>query len=160
MLKNVMIDTEIWSIAKKKPDKRRFASKENFIKAMNMHRKAREFFIKVFPELKVYMSVHQLAELYHVLAFRGTRIPIDVAKEIVENIIEDNNIIKIPVTLDHVIQAIRESAENGIHIWDYLCFIPIKDYIDTVFTCDKHFIKICGKYKLKLINPLDAWITI
>ena len=158
-MKNVMIDTEIWSIAKKRPDRKNFASREEFIKAMNMHRKAREFFINIFPELKVYMSIHQLAEIYHVLAFRGTRVPRNLVENIVKSIIEDNNIVKVPITLRHIEIAVKESVENNIHIWDYLCFIPIKDFIDIIYTCDKHFIKIGEKYKVRIVNPLDNWIT-
>jgi len=126
---------------------------------MNMHRKAREFFINIFPELKVYMSIHQLAEIYHVLAFRGTRVPRNLVENIVKSIIEDNNIVKVPVTLRHIEIAVKESVENNIHIWDYLCFIPIKDFIDIIYTCDKHFIKIGEKYKVRIVNPLDNWIT-
>jgi len=158
-MKNVMIDTEIWSIAKKRPDRKNFASRKEFIKAMNMHRKAREFFINIFPELKVYMSIHQLAEIYHVLAFRGTRVPRNLVENIVKSIIEDNNIVKVPITLRHIEIAVKESVENNIHIWDYLCFIPIKDFIDIIYTCDKHFIKIGEKYKVRIVNPLDNWIT-
>lgn len=124
-----------------------------------MHRKAREFFINIFPELKVYMSIHQLAEIYHVLAFRGTRVPRNLVENIVKSIIEDNNIVKVPVTLRHIEIAVKESVENNIHIWDYLCFIPIKDFIDIIYTCDKHFIKIGEKYKVRIVNPLDNWIT-
>ena len=155
-----MVDTEIWSIAKKKPDERKFASREDFVKALEMHERARDFFMNVFPRLKVYMSVHQLAEIYHVLGFRGIRIPRSYVESIVRAIIEDDNIIKVAVTLEHVMEAIKESVESGIHLWDYLCFIPIKDYIDTVFTCDEHFITIGKKYKVEILNPLGVWITL
>ena len=53
-----MVDTEIWSIAKKRPDENKFASREDFTKALEMHERARDFFTNVFPKLKVYMSVH------------------------------------------------------------------------------------------------------
>jgi len=159
-LKGVMVDTEIWSIAKKKPDEKKFALKEEFIKALEMHEKARDFFMNVFPKLKVYMSMHQLVEIYHVLAFRGARVPRSYAKSIVKAIIEDDNIIKVAVTLDHVEEAVRESVESGIHVWDYLCFIPVKDYVDTVYTCDEHFKVIGERYKVKILNPLNTWITL
>mgnify|MGYP000014571002 CR=1 FL=1 len=31
-MKNVMIDTEIWSIAKKRPDRKNFASREELLR--------------------------------------------------------------------------------------------------------------------------------
>jgi len=43
---------------------------------------------------------------------------------------------------------------------DYLCFLPIKDYVDTMFSCDFHFQKIGEKYKVKVINPLDFWLLL
>ena len=159
-MKGVMVDTEIWSIAKKKPDENKFASREEFTKVLEMHKRAKVFFMKIFPRLKVYMAVHQLAEIYHVLAFRGTRIPKSHAENIVRLIIEDDNIVKVAVTLEHIEEAIKESVKSNIHVWDYLCFIPVKDYIDTVFTCDEHFIRIGKKYNIRIINPLNTWITI
>ena len=83
-MKKAMVDTEIWAISKKKPDERKLTSREKFIKALKMHQKAKLFFRNTFPKLKVYMSLHQLAEIYHVLAFRGIKIP----REDVESIIE------------------------------------------------------------------------
>ena len=155
-----MVDTELWSFAKKKPDEGRFASREDFVRALDMHERARDFFLNVFPGLKVYMSVHQLAEIYHVLAFRGTRVSKAYAENVVRAILEDERIVKVAVTLEHVVEAVRESVESNIHVWDYLCFIPVKDYIDTVFTCDRHFVTIGEKYDVKVVNPLGIWITL
>ena len=159
-MRKAMIDTEIWSIAKKRPDETRFPSRREFARALEMHRRARDFFRNTFPGLRVYMSTHQIAEIYHVLAFRGTKIPRRHAESIVRAIIEDDNVVKVPVMLDHVEEAVRASAETGVHVWDYLCFIPVKDYIDVVFTCDDHFIKIGEKYGVKILNPLGAWIKV
>jgi len=81
-----------------------------------MHEKARDFFMNVFPKLKMYMSMYQLVEIYHVLAFRGAKVPRSYAKSIVKAIMEDGNIIKVAVTLDHIEEAVRESVESGIHV--------------------------------------------
>jgi len=155
-----MIDTELWSIAKKKPERKKFPLKEEYFKALEAHEKARDFFTKIFPKLKIYMSTLQIAEIYHVLTFRGTRIPKEEALEIIKAIIEDESIVKVPVSLKHVEDAVKESIKNNIHVWDYLCFIPIKDYIDVVYTCDKHFITIGKCYKVEVINPINTWIAI
>jgi len=50
--------------------------------------------------LKVYMSYHQLAEIFHVLAFRGFKVPLEDAMAIIERIIEDSSIVKVPTTAD------------------------------------------------------------
>lgn len=159
-MKGAMVDTEIWSIAKKRPDETKFPSRREFARALEMHRRARDFFRNTLPELRVYMSTHQIAEIYHVLAFRGTKIPRKHAKSIVRAIIEDDNIVKVPVMPDHVEEAVRASAETGVHVWDYLCFIPVKDHVDVVFTCDHHFVKIGEKYGVEVVNPLGAWIKV
>lgn len=159
-MRSAMVDTEIWSIAKKEPRRENFVSREEYARFLEMHKKAQGFFVNVFPELKLYMSIHQLAEIFHVLAFRGARIPRSQAEDIVKAIIEDSDIVKVPVTLDHVEEAVKGSAESNIHIWDYLCFIPVKDYVDAVFTCDSHFIKMGEKYNVRILNPLGTWITL
>jgi hypothetical protein len=53
-----MIDTEIRSIAKKKPSVSSFSSQEDYLKALRMHEEALKFFREKFPELEVYISTH------------------------------------------------------------------------------------------------------
>jgi len=157
---NAIIDTEIWVLAKKRPAAARFKSEEEYKKYLQMHSKAIEFFKEKVPEIKVYMSLHQLLEIFHVLAFRGTGIPLAEAQKIVEIILRDENIVKVPVLQSHVRRAIEDSSKTGIHVWDFLCIIPVVDFIDVVYSCDKHFIKICKEYGIKLINPVGEWIEI
>lgn len=54
-----MIDTEIWSIAKKKPSVSSFSSQEDYLKTLRIHEEALKFFREKFPELEVYISTHQ-----------------------------------------------------------------------------------------------------
>ncbi|MCI4408505.1 MAG: hypothetical protein JHC26_05390 [Thermofilum sp.] len=58
----------------------------------------------------------------------------------------------------HLKDALEESAKTGIHVWDYLCFLPVKDYIDVVYSCDIHFQKIGEDFNVKVINPLGGWL--
>ncbi|MGC9104094.1 MAG: PIN domain-containing protein [Candidatus Methanodesulfokora sp.] len=157
-MRNVMIDTEIWSIAKKRPLPNNFSSKEDYLEALNAHEAARKFFLETLPSLKVYISAHQLAEIYHVLAFRGARLSREQAASIVLAILEDDDIVKVPVTQRHVEEAVKESKESGIHVWDYICFLPVKDYVDAIFSCDLHFRKIGEKHKIEVINPIGLWL--
>jgi len=155
-----LVDTELWSIAKKEPAKEMFSSKEEFEKAMKMHSRAREFFSNEFPGLRVYISNHQLAEIFHVLAFRGLRIPFEEAYSIVTGIIEDASIVKVPLTMEHVMKALKESLDTGIHIWDFLCFLPVREFVDTIYSADSHFKLIGKRHGVKVINPLDHWLEI
>ena len=153
-----MIDTETRSIAKKKPSVSSFSSQEDYLKALRMHEEALKFFREKFPELEVYISTHQIGEIYHVLAFRGTKVPKEEAKKIVWALLEDDKIIKVPLLPGHLKDALEESAKTGIHVWDYLCFLPVKDYIDVVYSCDIHFQKIGEEFDVKVINPLGGWL--
>jgi hypothetical protein len=56
----------------------------------------------------------------------------------------------------HLKDALEESAKTGIHIWNYLCFLPVKDYIDVVFSCYIHFQMIGGELNVEVINPLGG----
>ncbi len=128
------VDTELWSSAKKKPVRSKFRSEEEFNLALEVHRRATEFFRDVFPSLKVYISFHQLVEIFHVLAFRGLRVPLREVLAIVEHIMEDGSIVKVPITAEVVREALRESSETRIHVWDFLCFLPVRNFVDTIYS--------------------------
>jgi len=67
----------------------------------------------------------------------------------------------VPIELDHIKLAIKLSKESGIHIWDFLCVIPILDHISIAYTVDIHFThEIFQKLGLKVRNPLGKWISI
>ncbi len=153
-----LVDTELWSVAKKRPAKEKFPSKEEFLSAMRAHEAAEKFLREEFPDLKVYMSYHQLAEIFHVLAFRGTKLPFKEALSVITSIIEDPFIVKVPVTIEVLREAVKESAETGIHVWDYLCFLPVRDMIDVAYSADLHFKVIGEKHGVRVINPLKQWL--
>ncbi len=153
-----LIDTELWSFAKKRPVRDKFPSEGEFKAAMKIHETAVSFFRDDFPSLKVYMSYHQLAEIFHVLAFRGTKLPLKEALSVINGIIEDPSIVKVPVTMEALMKAIKESAETGIHVWDFLCFLPVSNMIEVVYSADPHFKVIGERYGVKVINPLGQWI--
>ncbi len=106
------------------------------------------------------MTLHQIAEIFHVLAFRGHRIPLDEAVAVVESIIDDDSIVKVPVLAEHLKESFRESRETGIHVWDFLCFIPLKNYVDVIYSLDRHFVKIGEIYGVKVVNPTKEWLEI
>ena len=49
---------------------------------------------------------------------------------------------KVPVSAEHVMESVRASRETGIHVWDFLCFVPVKNYVSAVYSLDAHFIRI------------------
>lgn len=153
----VMIDTQIWVIAKKKPSPNRFPSQREYEEALRAHEHAREFLLEEHAKARIYMSAHQLAEIYHALAFRGFRVPLTEARAFIEGVATDPNIYIVPVTPEHYRSAVDESARTDIHVWDYLCLLPVLDYVETVYSTDPHFQVLCRDYGLKLVNPIGYW---
>ena len=121
------VDTEIWSLAKKKPVKEKFESKSDYKRALKIHERCKKFFEK----LRIYISLHQIAGIFHVQAFRGHRISLSKASTIVESLIDE-----------YLKESLRESKETGIRVWDFLCFIPLKNYVEVIYTLNKHFVTI------------------
>ena len=152
------VDTEIWVLAKKKPIRDKFRSKSDYEKALRLHKGCREFFENVFDDLRVYMTLHQISEIFHALAFRGYRIPLEEAFAIADGLLSDDSIIKVPVLTEHLAKSISASRETGIHVWDFLCFIPLKNYVEVIYSLDKHFLEIGRRYNVKVINPAQEWL--
>jgi len=154
------VDTEIWSLAKKRPVRKKFKSESDYKRALKMHESCREFFKEEFDKLRVYMSLHQVAEIFHVLAFRGFKIPLEEALAIVKGIMEDDRIVKVPVLAEHLEESFTMSKETGIHVWDFLCFVPLKNYVDVIYSLDKHFITIGKLYGVEVLNPAQEWLNL
>lgn len=155
---NVMIDTEIWSFSLKAPKREKFGSRKEYSEALEAHRKARTALKSSLQNEMVYMSQHQVSELFHVLAFRGTKLPLRMVNNYVQSILESQEIIKVEVTWEDLLEAMQLSAQSGIHIWDFLCFVPLKEYLDVVYTNDKHFThSVFKKFNVKIVNPLNSW---
>jgi len=155
---DIMIDTEIWSLSVKKPLRDKFSSKEGYDKAIEIHDKARMLVKNALSNDTIYMSAHQIAEIFHVLAYRGTKLPLQFAKKYIKSLIDAKEIVKIEVTWTDFLESIRLSSMSGIHIWDFLCLIPIKKYIEVMYTLDKHFThEVFKKFGIKIINPFGSW---
>jgi len=158
---NVFIDTQIWVYAFKKPKREKFDSKEDYDVAAGMHNKAKSLIQEALTRHTIYITTHQLAELYHALAFRGVKLNVKEALNIVENIINSTRTVIVEVRRKHYREALRLSSLSHIHIWDYLCIVPLKDSIDVAYTNDKHFLHPTIKGLVpKIENPVNIWLEI
>ncbi len=156
----VFIDTEIWSLAQKKPIKEKFPDEKSYEIALSAHEKAKEFISDMLRNYKIYMSFHQVCEIYHVLGFRGSKLPVSHVEKVINAILMSKRIVKIPVKLEHIRKSIELSIKSGIHIWDFLCVIPVAEFIDTAFSIDRHFLHpIFKELGINVENPLKIWIT-
>ncbi len=158
---NIFIDTQVWVYSFKKPRRENFASREEYEEALQMHSRATEFVRDALLNHVTYITTHQLAEIFHALAFRGVRMDCKQALDIVEKIMKSSRTVLVEVKKRHYREALRLSTLSGIHIWDYLCILPLKELIDVAYTNDKHFLHPTIKSLIpKVENPIGKWITI
>jgi len=158
---NIFIDTQLWIYAFKKPQREGFASNEEYEKAIQMHSKAVKFIHNTLLNHIVCITTHQLAEIFHALAFRGIKMDSRQALNIIEKIMKSARTVIVEVKKRHYKEALRLSSLSGIHVWDYLCIIPLKELIDVAYTNDKHFLHPTIKSLIpKVENPVGEWITV
>ena len=101
----------------------------------------------------ILITTHQLVEIYYALTFKG-RINRKDVLNIIEKISRSSRTLVIEVNL-------KLSSLSGIHLWDYLCVIPLKGLIDIAYTNDKHFLDKTSKNLVpKVENPVGKWISI
>jgi predicted nucleic acid-binding protein len=154
----IFIDTEIWSFAQKEPEKEKFDG--GYEKALEMHKRSKEFLLQNVDK-EIVMSYHQIVEIYHVLSFRGFKVPRDFALQYIMGLLSAENILKREVTLEHYRAAVEASARSGIHIWDFLCILPVAEELEVIYTCDQHFLNDEFKrLNVEVINPLEYWINL
>lgn len=157
---NIFIDTQLWVYAFKKP-REKFRDNITYEKALQLHTKANEFIRNALLDNTVYITTHQLAEIFHALAFRGTRMNRENALRIVEKLTKSSRTVIIEVKKRHYKEALKLSSTSGIHIWDYLCILPLKGVIDVAYTNDKHFLHPTIKSLVPQVeNPLEEWIPV
>ena len=157
----LFIDTEIWIFAQKIPLKSKFQTATEYKKYYTLHEKAKEFLIQKISNDEICMTFHQLCEIFHSLAFRGKRFSKEKAKKYCSLLIKSDFIYWYPIELKDIINATQLSSESNIHIWDYLCIIPIYKAVDVIFTCDQHFQHSSFQNMGPPVkNPIGEWITL
>ena len=114
---NIFIDTQLWIYAFKKPLRRGFTSREEYEDALQMHRKASKLIQDALANHTIYLTTHQLVEIFHALAFRGVKMNRKEALDIVEKISGSSKTVLVEVKRRHYKEALRQSSLSGIHVW-------------------------------------------
>ena len=157
----IYIDTEIWIFAQKIPDPSKFQNKSEYNQALRLHKKASEFLNQKISESEIFMTTHQLCEIFHALAFRGMKLPSDFVSKYCNQLLSSEFMRWYQVLDSHIKQAIEYSIKRKIHIWDYICVLPLYNDLDIIYSCDEHFkhntFQSLGP---KIENPLGEWIKI
>jgi len=157
----IFIDTELWIFAQKVPDPAKFGNKNTYNRALQLHKLSNDFIIEKISQSEISMTYHQLSEIYHVLGFRGMRLPKEFVYTYCFQLLRSKFIHWHNITPEHIKQAINLSNKSRIHIWDYLCVLPLYEEVDTLFTCDEHF-KHSTFQSLgpPIKNPLIEWMIL
>lgn len=157
----IFIDTQLWVFAQKKPSKEKFTENNLYEEFLSLHEKSKIFLSEKIRSEEIAITIHQLGEIYHSLAFRGDKLSRAFCVNYCEQLIDAQFLHWYPLTFDHIRQCLKLSSENGIHVWDYICVVPLIHDIDEIFSCDIHFQdESFRKFTKSIINPLDRWMTL
>jgi hypothetical protein len=125
----------------------------------SLYIKTKEFLVDKLKNDMIYTSTHQLGEIFHVLSFRGSKLPLIFTRDYIKNLIKLDNVIIIHNEISHLKDAIKYSSESGIHVWDFLCILPLLDYVETIYSCDHHFFsEYFQHFNIIIENPIDFWL--
>lgn len=153
-----MIDTQLWVYRKKIPVKNKYQNSLDFQNAMKLHQNAVKFFKNLPNDTLIYLTLHQIGELFHAFAFRGLRTPINQTRQFIHDLMNSKSARVLPISDKDLREAIDLSAKSNIHLWDYLCVIPLKSYISTIYTTDIHFRdESFRQFDIPIENPLSSW---
>ena len=157
----VFIDTQIWVFAQKKPLKSNFATENEYKEAIRIHESSSEFLADQIEINQIAITYHQISEIYHAFAFRGQKIPVKFTEEYCLNLMEAEFCKLYLLRKEHFRDAISKSVKSGIHIWDYLCILPLLSDIEIIYSCDKHFqSNDFKKFLPKIENPIGKWFLL
>lgn len=157
----IFIDTELWIFAQKIPDRSNFQNTIEYDNVLNLHQKSSEFLKRNITESEISMTYHQLCEIFHALAFRGKKAPVPIASKYCNQLLSSKFMHWYQVFDKHIKEAMKLSMKSGIHIWDYICILPLYSDVEILYSCDEHFKhKSFESLSTKIVNPLDIWIKL
>ena len=143
----VLVDTSVWHFAFVEPKEKEFTE---------IHARAREALEKLLSDrdIRIAMSAYQVGEVVEVLGRSG------VDSKTREGLIKDFGTGKFFVkelTFDAVAEALRDSFQSGIHVYDYLVAYPLKGLVERIYSADDHFRHEHFGYA-EVVNPVAPWV--
>ncbi len=155
---NVFIDTELWVYSLKRPDQSRYQDTQRFQLDTDKHLDAKSFFKKLNPDCHYYFTIHQLCEIYHNLRFRGSQLDAAFVNKFMTSLASAPTSTIIEISKEVYERCTQLSQQSNIHIWDFLCIIPLSGKIDLIYTTDKHFQnQYIVDLGIPIRNPLKEW---
>ena len=150
-ISKVGIDTQIYVYAYKKPGGSESEKLEN-------HKICNQLLSDMLTKTRICVTNHQMAEIYHALAFRGSKMPRAQALDILTQIHQSNVYDKYQIQENLFLEACKLSKDSGIHVWDFFCFLPIASAIGVFYTTDAHFKNpVFDDFSVIIENPIEKW---
>jgi len=157
----VFIDTQLWVYAKKYPIRKDFQDQTGFDNAEQRFELSFGFLRDQVKTGTIAMTYHQLSEIYHALGFHGRKLPHDHVFAYCTQLLRAEFMNWFACPQDILEEALRESRASGIHVWDYLCILPLIKDVTVLYTCDAHFQhESFKKYGVPIENPIQRWETL
>ena len=158
VIPSIFVDTELWIYSLKVPAMENYSTKEHHEQDMQRHLQVRSFFKTLESDVVFFFTTHQLCEIYHALRFRGKKMDADFSRAFIDSIMNADTSRIIEPSKDDVKKSIELSLASNIHVWDFLCIVPIKDAIGVIYTSDKHFTSEAMRtLGVNIENPIATW---
>lgn len=143
----VLVDTNIWHFAFVKPKGEEFAE---------VHALAKDALMELLTDkgVRVAMSAYQAGEVIEVL--RRSGVDLETREGLVRDFSTGKFFVK-DLTFNTVRSALSDSAESGIHVYDYLVAYPLKGVVERMYSADDHFQHEHFRYA-EVVNPVAPWI--
>jgi hypothetical protein len=157
----IFIDTQLWIYAQKEPDPSRFPTKQEYQRMLAIHQQADAFLQQQVKKSVIAMTYHQLAEIYHNLAFQGQRLDVEFCSQYCSTLLRSKFMRWFLIREPHLQDGLLLSKQSGIHVWDYLCVLPVIQDVDVLYTCDSHFQhETFTSLQRPIHNPIGEWLAI
>jgi hypothetical protein len=88
-------------------------------------------------------------------------LPVQFTIEYIENLMKLENVTIVDTNALHFQNAMSLCRISGIHIWDFLCVLPVVEKIEQIYTCDSHFKnRVFTDFNKPIENPIAFWLDI
>ena len=146
--KTCLIDSNIWFFAYTAPKNNQYAE---------IHKKASQFLESVLLDNTIIIGIshYQIAEILDLL--RKRNLQKELRSKIFESFKKEKFHIAI-VNMSHIEVSFNKSLSSGIHIYDYLVALPLKNIVTEIYSADDHFQHPDFTEIAPVTNPLHPWI--
>lgn len=144
----ILVDTNIWHFAMVKPIEKEF---------LEIHKRANSFLLSALTDesIRMALSSYQVAEVLEVL--RRSHVDPNTRMKLLADF-KTRKFYVTDLSFSAVKEAVKDSSESGIHVYDYLVAYPLKGVVTRIYSADDHFQHSHFVKMAEVVNPLLPWI--